>query len=607
MSAPYDDWYWNFGGGDGALSGYVSDAADMLYAFYTRVYPYRSDLAEFDILNDINTADGSREFVEGPTTPVYGQLYWHWKQTTATRVALLGYLDWDYNANVGIMPFGDHALTYIEYNNDGFWHERFTGCAHSNHPIPGFQALSLNVMPYPGGAGNERHMYFGWLQRALPPEQAGYSFLSGAVTAGTTVLPVTTDLSASLQPGQRILIHNWAHNNASANKNNCESKTVLSVSSSAITLTSGLSLAYDSGAAVGMLPIPVASSQASSAPMTTGYAPFTTAGARVSATAQTMTLGLEVSAFNASDAASPIKGSSRFRLFDANGVAGYLYGVQAFALGGSTIRDRVRIKTNENFLITGVVSGQYATAQGPRTDEQIFTAANYGWDEGTEYLGQEHAARLYQDENVQECDCGEVEEGVAAVIGDPEPIEDDDPTRPYARALKLLLPRGPVWLLESGSKIDRLLFALGDEFKRLVDRAAELIEETDPRTATETLEDWERFLGLPDDIITTIPATDAERRIAITQKLISIGGQSRAYFIQVAAACGYTVTIDDSGGGSVLRSGTARSGDALGNVGNAFEWEVIVSAESASALTHTQFEAVINRLKPAHTTVVFDY
>lgn len=180
-------------------------------------------------------------------------------------------------------------------------------------------------------------------------------------------------------------------------------------------------------------------------------------------------------------------------------------------------------------------------------------------------------------------------------------------TRSVTRALKQLLPRGRLWLLELGSYLDRILVAISDELVRILGRGEDLIEESDPRTATETLEDWERMLGLPDEVITTIPATDAARRLAITQKLIRQGGQHAGFYVALAAACGYTVTIDDSYGEDVFRAGTAVAGDALGGLWSAFQWGVTVTATAATALTHAELEAVIRRAAPAHTSVVFTY
>lgn len=176
----------------------------------------------------------------------------------------------------------------------------------------------------------------------------------------------------------------------------------------------------------------------------------------------------------------------------------------------------------------------------------------------------------------------------------------------YAKQLKQLLPPGLVWFLESTAKLTKTLLGISDELVRVDDRGADLQEEADPRTATETLDDWERLLGLPDEDITTIPATDAARRLAITQKYISLGGQTPAYYIGLAAACGYTVTITDPLAGDVLRSGF-RSGDRCYGAGQAYTWLVTVTAPVGTALTHAELEAVIRRAAPAHTTVVFTY
>jgi uncharacterized protein YmfQ (DUF2313 family) len=177
----------------------------------------------------------------------------------------------------------------------------------------------------------------------------------------------------------------------------------------------------------------------------------------------------------------------------------------------------------------------------------------------------------------------------------------------YSRMLKQILPPGALWLLEADRVLARLLLALGDELTRASERAAALVEEADPRTATETLDEWERLLGLPDSAISVIPATAAERRLAITQKLISQGGQRAAYYVALAAACGYTVTVEDGFSSDVTRAGTAVAGDFLEGLGNAFTWNVVVEAPSGTALSHAELEAVLNRAKPAHTTITFEY
>jgi len=198
------------------------------------------------------------------------------------------------------------------------------------------------------------------------------------------------------------------------------------------------------------------------------------------------------------------------------------------------------------------------------------------------------------------------------------PLAPDTPTPPgplspdaysaeaYARQLRLLLPRGPLWEAAPGSRLSRVLLAIGDELARVDSRGADLLLEADPRTADETLDAWEQLLGLPDEAVTVIPATPEERRLAITQKLIRRGGQHAAYYVALADAAGYSVSIVDSFGSSVLRAGF-RAGDRVRGIPWAHTWEVRVSPPSGPALSHAELEATIRRVAPAHTVVIFTY
>lgn len=176
----------------------------------------------------------------------------------------------------------------------------------------------------------------------------------------------------------------------------------------------------------------------------------------------------------------------------------------------------------------------------------------------------------------------------------------------YARQLKQLMPRGALWLFEAASDLSALLLAIADELNRVDTRTADFLRESDPRTATETLPNWERVLGLPDEVITTIPATTAERRLAITQKFVALGGQDAPYYEALALACGYVVTITTGYSGTVLRSGF-RSGSRVYGNSWAFVWKVVVQPPVGTALTHAQLEASIERAAPAHTIVIFEY
>lgn len=178
----------------------------------------------------------------------------------------------------------------------------------------------------------------------------------------------------------------------------------------------------------------------------------------------------------------------------------------------------------------------------------------------------------------------------------------------YARALKKLLPPGRIWRLVTEATLSKLFHGVGDELARVEQRGRDWVEETDPRTATETLDDWERVLALPDEDILAIPATDAERRTAIVQKLLRTGGQSPAYYESVALAAGWTVTVVEDYGATVARCGTAECPDPMNSPQWAFVWRVEVNpGPAAGALSSAELERVLNRVKPAHTLVVFEY
>ena len=144
----------------------------------------------------------------------------------------------------------------------------------------------------------------------------------------------------------------------------------------------------------------------------------------------------------------------------------------------------------------------------------------------------------------------------------------------YRDLLRKLLPPGRLWEAAPGSDLYKLLHAFGDEFSRLDGRIRALLEERDPRTTTEMITDWERFLGLPGNC-GSLSGTLAQRRLDAHSRLLSVGGQSEAYFISLAAALGITTTIsypapftwavDNAGviGITLFRAGRQRAGDRL--------------------------------------------
>lgn len=115
----------------------------------------------------------------------------------------------------------------------------------------------------------------------------------------------------------------------------------------------------------------------------------------------------------------------------------------------------------------------------------------------------------------------------------------------YLQQLQELSPHGPAWPRSAEAVSTRILAALATELARVDARVDNLLEEADPRTATEMLDDWERLFCLPDECLAEA-STVAERRARLVQKMVFHGGQSRQFFIEFLAALGYPgVTIDE--------------------------------------------------------------
>lgn len=186
----------------------------------------------------------------------------------------------------------------------------------------------------------------------------------------------------------------------------------------------------------------------------------------------------------------------------------------------------------------------------------------------------------------------------------------------YLVQLQALLPQGTAWPRDAEATLTALLGALAEELARLDARALALIEEADPRTTSEMLTDWERVLGLPDACV-GLAVTLQERRAALLQKIIQLGGQSRQFFIDAAGALGFAITITEF---PQFTAGAA-AGDALSNGAWVFTWRsngpavtivafragLSAAGEPLRNFGNQPLECTLTRLKPAHTLVQFAY
>ena len=172
----------------------------------------------------------------------------------------------------------------------------------------------------------------------------------------------------------------------------------------------------------------------------------------------------------------------------------------------------------------------------------------------------------------------------------------------FARMIGRLLPGGSAWNLQPDSTLMKFLMALADEASRIKTSANNALVESDPRTTTEMISDWEAVLGLPGGCV-DLAATLADRRVQVVAKLTASQAQTKEYYATLAQDLGYEITVDDITEGPAhtfslhlpalstryFRVGANEIGDRLTEFGDEL------------------LECVITLYKPAHSIVLFLY
>ena len=196
------------------------------------------------------------------------------------------------------------------------------------------------------------------------------------------------------------------------------------------------------------------------------------------------------------------------------------------------------------------------------------------------------------------------------IFGGPFAADDTDSVSgvdKYTSQLKHLLPPGRLLDLSPGSVISRFLGGLAVELARVEARAADLVLETDPRSAVETLPEWERMLGLPDARVPVIPTGTAERQRAVTQKFANRGGQNDAFFAKLCADCGYTVGGVGLHAGNGLHRVDDRIGARVYGSAWAYSMTIVLTNVADDAIPQADFERVVRHATQSHVVVVFEY
>lgn len=172
----------------------------------------------------------------------------------------------------------------------------------------------------------------------------------------------------------------------------------------------------------------------------------------------------------------------------------------------------------------------------------------------------------------------------------------------------------------------RLLSVFADELSRFEDYVLKLLRETIPGLSSESLDDWEVTLGLPDEGTPASPTIEQRQAYAHMKWTQGKGdlpegevfSQNSSFYIQYALSLGIVITIAWGAAGSVWRwttksHGTLQrvshmptgdiDGARFGSLSTSFTWYITVVSDPNG--NRSIIEEVFNKVKPAHTHVVF--
>lgn len=187
----------------------------------------------------------------------------------------------------------------------------------------------------------------------------------------------------------------------------------------------------------------------------------------------------------------------------------------------------------------------------------------------------------------------------------------------YRKILLDMLPSGRAWVKQNSTLAD-LVDALVTEYCRIQERADTLLNvESDPRSTSELLTDWETMLGIPDEC-TDLAATQGDRQNQVVQKLTLVGATNAQFYIDLAATLGFVITIDEI---SRFLVGFSRVGDRLTNAAWDYYWIVNadeflvtpfrvgqgVAGDPLVKFGNDTLECTIKKYAPAHTSPIFAF
>lgn len=176
----------------------------------------------------------------------------------------------------------------------------------------------------------------------------------------------------------------------------------------------------------------------------------------------------------------------------------------------------------------------------------------------------------------------------------------------HSTALKLLIP------LSLGGQHDQDISIEGDHLDRAGARDTKLLAELFANSSYEQLEAWERNYA-------TAPFYDDPllvRQNKVVQKMSELSRLDRAYFVQIAAALGYVVVLEEL---HPFMPGWSGAGDEVGDDESDWCWRIYYTETDAyvfragesvvgECLSYSLagiLQQILNDLKPSDTFVDF--
>lgn len=172
----------------------------------------------------------------------------------------------------------------------------------------------------------------------------------------------------------------------------------------------------------------------------------------------------------------------------------------------------------------------------------------------------------------------------------------------FLKRLQDGLPPGKAWTRHPNAELTKLLNGcaapLADAHNYAVDTLA---KETCPGTTTALIEEWEAVVQ-PYVEGESPPAAIADRRAAVTRKLVQKSDSSLAGLQLIATNLGYTATFS-------FVTDVLRAGFSCGDRCYDLRWlnAIMVSAASINSEKDALFEAAIRQCTQAHVVVGFTW